>query len=213
MNKTKIEWTDRTWNPVTGCRHGCGYCYARSMARRFGRDEKTRRFEPQFKPERLSQPLRVRKPEKIFVCSVSDLMGRWVPAAWIKSVLHVVEMCPRHTFQCLTKNPERYNEFDWPENAWLGATTVDQSALDCAADAMDDLQAVTFISAEPLLGPVRLNGWRPNWVIVGAQTGPGRNQPDRRWVRDLTADARKANAAVFYKPNLVWDSPPREFPT
>jgi protein gp37 len=222
MNKTGIEWCDLSWNPVTGCLHACPYCYARRMARRFGKTEDARAFKPEFHQERLDQPLRRRKPSRIFVCSMADLFGQWVTNEWIERVIDVVRRVPRHTFQFLTKNPSRYEGFSFPENAWLGATFTDQWAFELgwrALHRMDD--NITFISAEPMLGPIRLGQeryghvptYRPDWVIIGAQTGPGGRQPEQRWVEDLTRDAWERGAAVFYKPNLVWpgDSP-RDFP-
>lgn len=213
MNKTKIEWCDFSWNPVTGCLHGCPYCYARGIARRFGKTEPAQNFEPEFREDRLNQPLRMRKAKRIFVCSMADLMGGWVPAKWIQRVISVVEQAPHHTFQFLTKNPRRYGEFSWPRNAWLGVTTVNQAAMISAYEPMAKIRPnITFVSVEPMLGPVRLGGWRPDWVIIGAQTGHGRKQPEQAWVQDLTDDARSCELPVFYKSNLVWPDPPREFP-
>jgi protein gp37 len=199
-----------SWNPVTGCLHGCEYCYARRIYQRFGRS-----FKPAFHPERLDQPMRRRKPSRIFVCSVADLFGTWVPQEWIDQVLAVVRQCPRHTFQFLTKAPGRLSGQDWPGNAWVGCTATNQAMWDEAAESLRSVQAsVRFISAEPMLEPiVAAANWMPEWLIIGAQTGPGGKQPCRGWVGRLTVQAHAFGSAVFYKPNLIgWKSPPREFP-
>ncbi len=212
MNKTRIPWTDLSWNPVTGCLHACSYCYARRMYQRFGRS-----FKPAFHLERLDQPKKRKEPSKIFVCSVADLFGDWVPQEWINAVLGVVVDCPQHTFQFLTKNPARYVGINWPANCWVGTTVTsslgEQHLTKHLSDIMIKVSApVRFLSAEPLLGRLRIGGWKPDWVIIGAQTGPDAMQPNKKWVEDLTRDARACGAAVFYKPNLEWKNPPREFP-
>lgn len=209
MQTTKIEWTDKSWNPVTGCLNGCEYCYAARISHRFGRS-----FEPALHPSRLSQPRRLRTPSKIFVCSMADLFGDWVPQTWIDLVMDVVRTNPQHTFQFLTKNPKRLPTILWPHNAWVGATAVNQGMADNAMMHLQSVKAsVKFLSVEPMLRPVRLERSRIlDWVIIGAMTGPGRKQPDPEWVRNITKDARASGAAVFYKPNLIWDNAPREFP-
>ncbi len=211
MQKTKIEWTDETWNPVTGCLHTCRYCYARRIARRFGKTPEAKRFEPELHQARLDGPIKKRKPRRIFVCSMADLFGEWVSREWIEQVLDVVRICPQHTFQFLTKNPHRYLEFEFPENVWLGASTTNQEQADRAV-VMRDIPRITYVSAEPMLGPVRLNGFSPDWVIIGAQTGPGGRQPEEKWVQDLILNARARGAALFFKPNLEWPYEVREFP-
>jgi len=194
-----INWTDATWNPVTGCRHACTYCYARSMAHRLGRS-----FEPENHPERLSEPLRRRAPTKIFVGSNADLFGDWVPTQWVRTVLDVVRRCPQHTFQFLTKAPQnlaRYNP--WPSNCWVGASATDQSMMDHALFCLSLVKArVRYVSAEPLLGPIRADMELLDWLIIGAQTGAKPLHPQRAWVADLVTDARTANVAVWFKDNL-----------
>ena len=210
MNKAKIEWTDRSWNPVTGCRHGCRFCYARRWAQRLGYG-----FAPKFWPERLAQPARTRKPKRISVSSMGELFGEWVPRQWVEKVLTVVRECGHHTFQFLTKNPERLSEFNpWPGNAWVGASAADQKMADKAIARLADVDAsVRFVSCEPLLDSIGLTcGDFLDWIIIGACTGPMASEPKASWVNDLTTDARSIGAAVFYKPNLTWPNPPREFP-
>lgn len=212
MNRTNIEWVKNpdgtqgfTWNPVTGCEHGCPYCYARRIAARFGNTNTERKFQPMFHDNRLLQPLERKKPARIFVCSMADLFGAWVPYTWILRVLHIAHEAPQHTFQFLTKNPERYNEFKFPENCWLGATVTDHASAEAACWAMCEIQGlnITYFSAEPLLGSINLHllPWVPDWIIIGAQTGPGASPLPDEWVRGLTMDAIEC-MSVFHKNSL-----------
>ena len=188
MNKTKIEWCrnpdgsdGHSWNPVTGCLHGCAYCYARRIAERFsdeGSDEPASRihetngirynddnypigfpygFEPTLHRHRLDEPKSRRKPSRIFVSSMGDLFGEWVPAGWIEAVLRTVRECPQHTFIFLTKNPKGYQGHDYPPNAWIGVTCEDQQAANERIPLLlATPAAVRFVSVEPMLGPVDL---------------------------------------------------------
>lgn len=119
LNKTKIEWTDYTWNPMVGCLHGCYYCYAKKINDRFGYIEKWN--EPKFFPDRLKIKF-PDKPSKIFVGSMSDVMGNWIYSEWIEKIIEVAKANPKHIFQFLTKNPKRYKDFVFPVNCWLGVT-------------------------------------------------------------------------------------------
>lgn len=240
MNKSKIEWCDYTWNPVTGCLHGCEYCYAKKIDKRFG-DGK---FTPTFHPVRLLEPLKVKKPSRIFVGSVSDLFGDWnwkvdygVEGEWygrnfvINEVITVTKQCPQHTFIFLTKNPKGMQGFDFPPNCWCGTSVENQEKAD---DRIPELLRVNckikFVSLEPILGPVDLTsipimnngaihrcdalkgygGWgdydrtkyRINWLIIGAQTGPGAVRPKMDWLL-IAEDAKKAGIPVFIKDNAA----------
>jgi protein gp37 len=203
MNNTNIEWTDFTWNPVTGCLHGCPYCYAMGTARRFYPPEIG--FSPHFWPESIGEPGRRRKPAKIFVTSMGDLFGDWVPLNWWRSVFNVVNQCRLHTFQFLTKNPRRLKELNpWPDNCWVGVTATDQGMFDVAVRHLREVKAGTkFVSAEPLLGHIRM-GKNPglDWLIIGAQTGRRPIQPLNAWVDDLVADAQHLGIKIFCKGNL-----------
>lgn len=179
MNLTKIEWTDFTWNVVTGCwgpggtaekPNRCAYCYAQGIAKRFNPFEKTGYvqlkmqcvnndpFQPLFWPDRLSEPAKVKKPSRIFVCSMADLFGDWVPDEWIEAVLNRTQRADysHHTFQFLTKNTKRLKDFNpWPKNCWIGATVTNQYDADERLPWLLQVDApVLFVSVEPILGPV-----------------------------------------------------------
>ena len=208
MNKTKIEWCDYTWNPVTGCLHGCPYCYAERIAKRF-----TGHFKPEFHPNRLSEPMKIKKPSKIFVVSMGDLFGEWVPKEWIESVLETVEQCPQHTFIFLTKNLKRYQSCLFPDNAWVGCTVTD--LRDKEIITLDALKAkVKFLSIEPLLyGPnkdIDFNGI--DWIIIGAQTGPRAKKYDLFTVYNIIGQAGAQKIPVFIKDSIAEFSHIKQYP-
>jgi protein gp37 len=197
MNRTKIEWTDMSWNPVTGCLHDCEYCYARAISSRFKRS-----FEPEFHEKRIRQPLKENKSKRIFVCSMADLFGDWVDHEWIERVLHICKLSKQHTFQFLTKNPDRLLEFEFPDNCWIGCTAVDQEMYDKASVVLSQFdKQITFLSCEPLLGEIELD-WLPDWLIVGACSNPKPSQPDKEWVLNMVNYAKLNKIPVFLKPNL-----------
>lgn len=200
MNRTRIEWTGFTWNPVTGCLHDCSYCYARRLTVRFPANFPAG-FTPAFHPGRLGQPSRVKRPSRVFVCSMADLFGAWVPEEWISAVLETVRACPHHTFQFLTKNPERYTAFELPENAWYGAT-VDSASEVHRIDALRRLQGTTFVSFEPLVEEIDPDLAGIDALLVGARTQPLR-LPRREWVALIVRRAREAGTAVFMKDTLA----------
>jgi len=153
FNKTNenIEWASWSWNPVTGCLHGCMYCYARDIANRFYKKEK---FKPTFRPYRLDAPKNTILPDSdkkgdksVFVCSMGDLFGKWVKQEWIDAVMKAVTDAPQWNFIFLTKNPERLATIDWPKNAWVGATVDIQARVECTEKVFADVNAsVKFIS-------------------------------------------------------------------
>jgi protein gp37 len=216
MNTTKIEWTDVTWNPVTGCLHGCQWCFARRLAetRLRGRcgypsDEP---FRPTFHENRLGEPLERKKPAKIFVSDMGDLMGRWVDKTWIQRVLDVVWLSPRHTFQFLTKNPSRYAEFEpYPSNAWLGTSIESQDKLGRLEIIKQVKATVRFVSIEPLLSDINVDFGGLQWIIVGGMTGPKAVKPKPVWVENILAQAN--GIPVFLKNNLSYPLRRQEFPT
>lgn len=211
FNRTNenIDWACWSWNPVTGCRHGCPYCYARDIAMRFYPEK----FEPTFHPERLTAP-RDTRPDLnagtagrlVFVCSMADLFGAWIPDAWIRAVMIEVRRAPDWTFLFLTKNPSRLPEIQWPENAWAGATIDRQARAIPTLEALARTKAaVRFISAEPLLEPLTLPTTPFEWLILGAQSRTASEpeiQPKTEWLDSLLALARERHIPAFTKSNL-----------
>jgi len=193
MNKTKIEWCDYTWNPVVGCKNACWYCYAKKMNDRFGWIKDF--TKPKFYPERLKEPYKLKKPSKIFVCSMADLFGKWVSNEWISKIIDVARDNPQHTFQFLTKSSGRYLGFVFPKNCWLGITEdyVNQARL----EFLKHTENYKFISFEPLLGDMSmldLSGI--DLCIIGAMTGKGATPPKKEWIDSI----RHEN--IFYKDNI-----------
>jgi len=208
--KRRIEWTEKSWNPISGCKNTCYYCYARDRYQRHGWS-----FEPTFHPDRLSYPLKRKNPTLFFVCSVAELFGSWVPREWIDSVFDITKKCPQHIFQFLTKNPEKLLEFSpYPKNCWMGCSAIDQAMTETSLSYLDKVKAkIRFISFEPLLDSVDIEfGGRLEWIIIGACTGTYARQPKKNWVNSLLSSAERENIPVFIKPNLVWDNPPMNFP-
>lgn len=274
LHKSKIEWCTHTWNPVTGCRHGCPYCYAKSITRRFEPHVVERPmnsgailaeanvpgcvvvtepvrladetgayarstpypcgFQPTFNAYTLDYPEKRLIPSRVFVSSMGDLFGEWVPDEWINAVFEACQKAPWHTYLFLTKNPERYCLRDeitgglpYGGNFWYGATATNAEQMGRACDAFSNLPigTKTFLSMEPLVCDLTdYFFWKavvgcPNldWVIIGAMTGPGaaKNRPRREWVERIVAAARDVNIPVFMKDSLapVWGADLiREFP-
>lgn len=232
MKKTKIDWCDSTWNPVSGCRHDCEYCYARGIAKRFGGeddgaihdltdpffDEKNRKtpypygFAPTLHRHKMNEPKRWTKPRTIFVCSMADLFGKWVPDEWIEEVFAACEAAPQHIYLFLTKNPGRYLELanagklPIKENFWYGSSTPTKEA-----EFFYHGELNTFVSIEPILEPftdllddgvdaIR----RVGWVIVGAETGnrAGKVIPEKSWIMELKNAADECGVPIFMKESL-----------
>lgn len=208
-----ISWSKWSWNPVTGCKHGCKYCYARDIANRFYIEK----FEPTFRSERLMAPFNTQIPDErkhelgihnVFVCSMADLFGQWVPQEWIDKILYVVSQTPQWTYIFLTKNPERMTDIKWPDNAWVGTTVDVQRRVSRAEEAFKNIQAkVKFISCEPLseeLVFVDLTVF--DWVIIGGRSRSTKMpsmQPERGWVLSLMNQAYESGCKVYCKPNLT----------
>lgn len=186
LNTTAIEWCDRTWNPVTGCLQGCPFCYARKIAHRFnGTKAFPNGFNPTFYPERLPDPVKMKKPQVIFVCSMADLFGSWVPHEWIEQVINSCMAAPQHSYIFLTKNPDRMKEFfrDKPvqKNFWLG-TSCGENKMSWervfTVMEIDIWGWNTLVLAEPLKtsNPFAYDtGDWFDWMIVGMQTNPLRS--------------------------------------
>lgn len=223
MNKTKIEWTDYTWNPITGCKTGCGYCYGRRIRKRFHPDAPW--DEIMYFDERLDEPIKLKKPSRIFVCSMSDLFGKWISGAFREYIFDTIRRCPQHTFQFLTKYPLRYCDFAFPGNCWIGITHTGETPEGYIYDGKMDSKVIiafekhknTFLSCEPLLGDSISIPTSCKWVIIGAMTGPRSEsyQPRIEWIENILSQAIKLNIPVFMKNSLkkVWKSGLRqEFP-
>jgi len=223
-----IDWAKWSWNPVTGCKHDCSYCYAEEIARRFP-DAFPKGFDPHFREERLAAPVNTPVPSnsddpgafRVFVCSMADLFGKWVPDEWIEKVFSAIRENPQWTFLCLTKNPKRYTMLDdIPENVWLGTTVDRQFRVEDAVSAYRALHGngdehVRFLSCEPLLEEITFGVGLSlfDWVIVGSQSKTSKmqeKQPEWRWVENLLTDARRNGCAVYFKPNLTCR--PKEVP-
>ena len=206
--QTKIEWTDATWNPVTGCTpisEGCDRCYAQRILHRFGRPKHIVCHE-----KRLTEPTKW-SPRRVFVCSMADLFHQNVPDAFIREIYAVMtETANHHTYQILTKRPERLLPL-WPslthygtENIWHGVSMEHDGEIQCERlRALQNLKCEKrFISFEPLLGPIYLTGAELegiHWIIVGGETGPGARPMHGNWVRGLLELAKHHGIPFFFK--------------
>lgn len=207
--RSTIEWTEATWNPVTGCTKvspGCAHCYAETFAERFRgvpAHPYERGFDLQLRPERLEQPLTWTQPRMIFVNSMSDLFHEEIPVPYVREVFEVMRKANWHTFQILTKRSERMLEvaprLHWPNNVWMGVS-VENQRWTCRIEDLRKVPAkVRFLSCEPLLGPLRLNLEGIQWVIVGGESGPRARAMQPEWVRDIRQQCRAAGVAFFFK--------------
>lgn len=266
MEKSKIDWCDSTWNPVTGCLHGCEYCYARGIAKRFGgwtdsdgdtyhdtflmddslvgvldkplqimRGEKTGNwpkapypydFQPTLHRYRLNDYIG-KKGRNIFVCSMADLFGEWVPDSWVEEVFKACEKAPQHNYLFLTKNPVRYSLLQDKEklikkpNMWYGNSITNKEQMEISDYETGILggKARTFYSIEPLLEDITdskfwknsCGKWYMDWVIIGAETGRRKDKvvPERKWIENIVNDCEKEDIPAFMKSSLaeVWGEP------
>lgn len=208
LNKTKIEWTEISWNPITGCLHNCWYCYAKKLFTRFHKS-----FEPTFYPERLDEISKVTN-KKIFVCSVADLFAKWTKESWTRKVLNKIIEHPYNEYQLLTKAPERLSLFDIPKNCWVGVTCNNQEDYINAMKYLPKVDCkVKFLSFEPLLDDIgKLDLTGINWIIIGKLTGSKKVQLKNFWVENILNYARKKNIPVFIKNNVKWKEKIQEFP-
>ena len=208
--KTHIEWTEATWNPVTGCTKvsaGCKNCYAERMAKRLcamGSPRYAEGFAVKMHEDLLDAPKSWKRPRVIFVNSMSDLFHEKVPLEFIKKVFATMSDCPQHTFQILTKRSGRLlelsSELEWAPNIWMGVSVEDSRVVHRIRDLQLVPAAVRFLSLEPLIGPV---GKMPltgrDWAIVGGESGPNSREMKIEWVRDIFRQCRKAKTAFFFK--------------
>ncbi len=206
---SSIEWTQATWNPVTGCTKvssGCAHCYAETFAERFrgvlGHPYE-RGFDLQLRPERLTQPLEWKQPKLIFVNSMSDLFHEDISLTFIQSVFETMAEARWHKFQVLTKRSRRLAELaphlPWPDNVWMGVS-VENQRWTCRIDDLRTVDAaVRFLSCEPLLGPLRLDLTGIHWVIVGGESGPRARPMKAEWARGVRDQCERAGVAFFFK--------------
>lgn len=220
---TKIEWTEKTWNPVTGCTkvsEACRNCYAETMAKRLqgmGQKRYANGFNLTLHPEVLNEPQKVKKPTMFFVCSMSDLFHKDVPFDFIDKVMETIESCPQHTFQLLTKRPERmYRYFNehrklccHPPNIWIGTTIENAEATKrlfaFTAILMPYKSNVNFLSCEPLLGDLGdldLSGI--DWVIVGGESGSRARPMKKEWVMNIKRQCEEQGVSFFFKQWGAW---------
>ena len=251
-SKTAIEWCDATWNPVTGCLHGCEYCYARRIAERFAgggygiengmfvakykedafqppfvldneqmtktKDNWYRKapypfgFQPTFHRYRLDKPKHWTKPRTIFVCSMADLFGEWVPDSWIAEVFKACEAAPQHRYLFLTKNPGRYIQIAekdmLPRKHWYGYTATKENELWRFHHANECPCINLFVSIEPILGPIQAcfsTHCPADWIIIGAETGnrKGKIEPEEAWIDYIVSECSYSGRPVFMKNSLI----------
>jgi protein gp37 len=225
MADTSIEWTDKVWNCVTGCTkvsQGCKFCYAETIAKRFWKDRKF--TDVQLHPERLEQPLHWKKPAMIFVNSMSDLFHEKVPFEFILKVYKTISASSRHTYQILTKRPERMLEFYkwfeskkirkregelwklWLHKTWIGVSVEDQKTADERREYLKQIPAVVrFVSYEPALGNVNWKGWEfLNWFIAGGESGRKARPAHPNWFRNARDFCKGNNIPFFFKQWGEW---------
>lgn len=251
-NKTKIDWCDATWNPVTGCLHDCEYCYARRIAERFGGASETHNnecchecqwitegtgeihdidepiydfdkgrnapypfdFDPTFHRYKLDEPQHWKQPRTIFVCSMADLFGEWVPDEWIDQVFQACEAAPQHRYLFLTKNPKRYVELyrngilRVRDSFWYGSTITNANDPFYYSRMPDD-NPHTFCSIEPIIEPIGIEPLgtmrvMPDWMIVGAETGnrKGKIVPQKEWIDEIAEECKRCRTPIFMKESL-----------
>ena len=210
MNTTKIEWTDSTWNPATGCTkisEGCSHCYAEKMAHRL-KAMGVKKYEDGFKlclhPETLSEPFLWKKPRMVFVNSMSDMFHEDIPLEYIQRVFKIMNDNPIHTFQVLTKRSNLLLEYarylSWTKNIWMGVTVESDLRIERIHDLVKTPSSVKFLSCEPLLSSLPslpLEGI--DWVIVGGESGPGARTMQKAWVEDIQLQCRDVNIPFFFK--------------
>jgi len=208
--KSAIEWTESTWNPVTGCSkisEGCLYCYAERMAKRLhsmGNPKYSNGFKPTLHESALDEPLKWKRARMVFVCSMSDLFHKEVPIEFIQKVFSIMNRCPHHVFQVLTKRSSRLleiqNHLEWTPNIWVGVTVESDQYTNRIKDLNAVDAQVRFISMEPLLSDIpnpELKGI--DWVIVGGESGPHSRPMRPEWVRKIKEHCHRKDVPFFFK--------------
>lgn len=209
-SKSSIEWTDMTWNPVTGCSkvsQGCKFCYAERFAKRLqgmGVERYRHGFKVVLHENALEEPFSWRKPRMVFVNSMSDLFHDDVPLEFIRRVFDVMNRCPQHVFQVLTKRSERLrdisSDLNWTSNIWIGVSVESQQVAHRIFDLQTVPAVVRFLSCEPLIGPLgSVSLERIDWVIVGGESGPGARPMKQLWVEEIMIQCRLHHVPFFFK--------------
>jgi protein gp37 len=216
QDTTRIEWAQWSWNPITGCKHDCPYCYARDIAQRFTNLYQNG-FDPSIWPARFAAPENTHVPKmaeqdvayrNVFTGSMADIFGRWVPEEWIHLVIERVQLNPQWNFLFLTKFPQRVHEFGkMPENAWMGTTVDCQERVANAEKAFSKMGGgIKWLSVEPMLTPLKFSRLDLfDWIVIGGASPSAKTPkwvPPFDWVADLHAQAREAGCAVYHKDNL-----------
>jgi len=210
MAQSKIEWTEMTWNPTTGCNklsEGCKFCYAELMSKRLqamGQVKYCNGFKLTIHPETLKIPYTWKKPRLVFVNSMSDLFHKNIPLEYIQQVFKVMKENPIHTFQILTKRADilaRYSPLlDWAPNIWMGVSVENEKVVNRIDFLRNTGAFIKFISMEPLIAPViNLNLYNIDWVVVGGESGPKARPMKKKWVLDIRDQCRQANVKFFFK--------------
>ena len=205
-----IEWTDATWNPVTGCTKispGCKNCYAERLAKRLkamGQPNYRNGFRVTLQPQMVELPLRWKSPKRIFVNSMSDLFHEDVPTDFIKRVFDVMNLAHRHQYQVLTKRSERVlelsRELEWAPPIWIGVSVENEKYTYRIDDLRRTVAHVKFLSLEPLLGPLKkLNLRGIDWAIVGGESGPSARPVESDWVTEIRDQCLRAGVPFFFK--------------
>ncbi len=207
---TKIEWSEVSWNPVTGCTktsNGCSHCYAERLAIRLkamGQRRYAHGFSVTLHKDLVTYPLTLKTPKMIFVNSMSDLFHENVPLDFIQKIFGTMNQCPQHTFQILTKRSGRMVELagklTWTPNIWMGVTVEQEMYVERIRDLAKVPAAVRFLSCEPLLGNIRdLPLENIHWVIVGGESGPGARPMEKEWVENIHSQCTQARVPFFFK--------------
>lgn len=215
MKQTKIEWTEKVWNPSIGCDKvsaGCKFCYAESFARRLkamGVDDYKDGFAFKILPHRLEEPLKIKKPTKFFVNSMSDLFHEEMPFAYLDMIFDVIKKTPQHIYQILTKRDKimlkYFSENEVPSNVWLGVS-IENATFKKRIDSLSKIKAkIRFISFEPLIGAVgEVNLKDIHWAIVGGESGVRARPIKKEWVEEIFVQCKEQNTAFFFKQWGTW---------
>ena len=207
---SSIEWTETTWNPLTGCNKispGCKNCYAEKLSyrlHRMGVSKYKNNFKLTLHENALMDPLKWKKPRVVFVNSMSDLFNKEVPISFIKKVFQTMNQCPQHQFQILTKRAERLeqisSQLQWTDNIWMGVSVENENYKSRIKNLIKTKAKIKFLSLEPLLGPLsRLSLKGIDWVIVGGESGPKARPMDHRWVIQIRDQCIKKEVPFFFK--------------